>query len=236
MNYSKRLEMIISMVPPCRQAADIGTDHGFLPVALVSRGRALSAVASDIRKGPLSRAMAHVREAGLVREIDCRLGPGLTTLAPGEADVIVIAGMGGILMRQILLDDRDTACSASSLVLSPHTDPDLVRKTVTELGFGIEDEEMTEEEGKFYTVMRCVPRKGPADTEEKPLSEEELRYGPVLLKKRPDAFLQFLRAEEVRLERIRTKLQEASGEAKDAGIEKVGSQIGQIRRILEWTE
>ena len=177
------------MVPRNKCTADIGTDHGFVPVSLVSEGIAERAIAADIGKGPLGRAETHVRRAGLTDRIECRLGDGLRVLSPGEAEVIVIAGMGGMLMVRILSEGIEVAKAAKMLILSPHRDACDLRKFLSEQSFLITDERMVQEDGKYYPVIRAEFR-----PEEKlpPLSEAELRFGPVLLHARPAVFLQYL--------------------------------------------
>ena len=208
MNISKRLQAIISMVPENHCTADIGTDHGFVPVSLVTEGIAERAIASDVRKGPLQRAEARVRRAGLTDRIDVRLGDGLKVLSPGEAEVIVIAGMGGMLMIRILRDAPEVMKSARYLVLSPHRDAYELRKFLTEQGLRIEDETMVEEEGKYYPVIRTVreehSEESDASESSGSLSEAELWFGPVLLKKKPEAFLRYLDFSE---EHLRKELQ-----------------------------
>ena len=102
MRLSDRLETVVSMVRPAESAADIGTDHGHVPVELVRRGTVKRALAMDVRKGPLSRAEESVAMAGLENRIETRLSDGLEKLSPGEAEAVVIAGMGGELMIHIL--------------------------------------------------------------------------------------------------------------------------------------
>ena len=193
MNLSGRLQAIISMVPENRCTADIGTDHGFVPLSLVSEGIAGRAIAADVRKGPLTRAEAHIREAGLADRIECRLGDGLSVLAPGEAEVIVIAGMGGMLMKRILEDAPEVVKSARFLVLSPHRDVFELRKYLCAEGMRIEDETMVSEDGKYYPVIRASHEEAPS------LSETELWFGPVLLEKGPEVFMHFLEEQEGRL-------------------------------------
>ena len=106
MKLSKRLEMIASFVKPGSRLADIGTDHGYIPIALTERGVILSALAMDVRKGPLERAREHIGEAGLAEQIETRLSDGLEKLKAGEADTVVIAGMGGELEIHILEEGR----------------------------------------------------------------------------------------------------------------------------------
>ena len=108
MRLSKRLETIIGMVSQWAShrgeeisVADVGTDHGFVPAALVERGIAKRALAMDVGRGPLLRAQEHVRKRGLEDRIELRLSDGLTLLSPGEADVVVLSGMGGELILRI---------------------------------------------------------------------------------------------------------------------------------------
>ncbi|MBP5294555.1 MAG: tRNA (adenine(22)-N(1))-methyltransferase TrmK, partial [Lachnospiraceae bacterium] len=128
--------------------------------------------------------------------IDCRLGDGLSVLAPGEAEVIVIAGMGGMLMARILREFPEVTDSARHLVLSPHRDAFELRKYLWEQGFDIEDEAMVREDGKYYPVIRTKKQKAEADpaceAEEQP-NDLQLRFGPVLLRKRPTVFQDYLK-------------------------------------------
>ncbi len=103
---SKRLERIASFVQPGSRVADIGTDHGYVPIWLVQKGVCPSALAMDVRKGPLERAEEHVEEVGLSGKIELRLSDGLAKLKAGEADTVVIAGMGGKLTCRILEQGR----------------------------------------------------------------------------------------------------------------------------------
>ena len=223
---SARLQMICRMVLPCETAADIGCDHGFTAIRLVQENKAGRAICSDVRKGPLQRAREHIDQAGLSEKIDCRLGNGLQTLKPGEADAIIIAGMGGKLMETILLEQREIALSASQLLLSPHTDAPLIRKTIEDLLFRIDDEQVVEEEGKFYTMIRAV--KG-----QQKLSAQELRFGPVLLRKRPEAFLRMLRHDRDIQEGILSALSGNGSENASMKKQECEQRIREITEILE---
>ena len=119
-----RLKKIADLVPENACTADIGTDHAYIPIVLVQRGIAKKAIASDIKKGPLARAEANVRKNALESSIECRLGPGLQTLSAGDAEVIIIAGMGGILIADILEASRDVTDSAELLIVRPRQAPD----------------------------------------------------------------------------------------------------------------
>ena len=102
MMLSKRMQAVADLVPEAACLADIGTDHGYLPISLVQKGRVSRAIAMDVNAGPLDRASGHIEECGLGERIATRLSDGLTELGPGEADVVLIAGMGGPLTVRIL--------------------------------------------------------------------------------------------------------------------------------------
>ena len=201
MALSKRLDTVLRLVPPCETAADIGTDHGFVPIELVRRGIADRAIASDVRSGPLERARQHIGEAGLSDRIDARLGSGLKTLSPGEAEVLILSGMGGLLITELLEEAPEVLGNAETLVLSPHTDWDAVRQCVQEQGFRIADETMTEEDGKFYVFLKCV-----RGARKRRYTRKELQYGPVLLKKCPEVFMRYLYREREKTANLLEKL------------------------------
>ena len=208
MRLSDRLEKILTLTSKCTCLADIGTDHGFVPIEAVRRGIAERALACDVRKGPLERADQHVREAGLSGKIDCRLGDGLMPVHEKEADAVVITGMGGMLMCRLLSEGRhalpsDGTAFVKQLILSPHSDIPEVRRTVSALGFKIADEDVVYEEGKYYFYLVCVP------SAEGLYTAEEFEFGPVLLKKRPELWLKYLKEKAERNESVLKKLDEA---------------------------
>lgn len=158
MKLSKRLETIASFVHKGSIIADIGTDHGYIPIRLVQDQTVPRAYAMDVRKGPLERASAHVRECGLEEKITLRLSDGLEKLQPGEADTVIIAGMGGELICRILEAGSHVRDSVSDWILSPQSELGSVRRYLEQAGFSIVRETMVKEDGKYYTVMEA--RKG----------------------------------------------------------------------------
>lgn len=153
MHLSKRLERVASFVKEGSVVADIGTDHGYIPIYLVKEKRAVSAIAMDVRTGPLSRAKEHIAEYGLTDRISVRLSDGLEKLCPNEADTVVIAGMGGELMIRILRQGRHMWESVRQWVLSPQSELAQVRRFLAQESFLIEKEDMLEEDGKFYVIL-----------------------------------------------------------------------------------
>lgn len=154
MILSKRLTTIASFVPEGSRVADVGTDHGYMPIYLVKNGMAVSAIAMDVRSGPLSRAAEHVRECGLEDKIELRLSDGLAALHGKEADTVIISGLGGPLMMEILTKGQQTARSVNCFVLSPQSDIPGVRRFLRENGYRIHREAFVKDEGKYYAVMQ----------------------------------------------------------------------------------
>ena len=170
MMLSERLQAVCALCPHGECLVDIGTDHGYVPVTLVEEGIVNRAVAMDVRKGPLSRAAASVREAGLSDRISLRLSDGLDGLQAGEADVVLIAGV-------------------KALVLQPQSEIGDVRRYLSMHGWRILRENMVLEDGKYYPMME-------AERGQEPLSRLQLQYGPRLLEERHPVLLQYLRHEE----------------------------------------
>ena len=156
MQLSKRLQAVADLVTPGNRLADIGTDHGYVPIWLYEQGRIPFALAMDLREGPLQRAAEHIRMHGLDEKIKTRLSDGLEKLLPGETDSIVIAGMGGMLVVKILTQGQAVLDSVQELILQPQSDLDAVREYLHRTGFVIVQEEMVFEEGKYYPMMKAV--------------------------------------------------------------------------------
>ena len=153
MDLSKRLQTIISLVEPGEMIADIGTDQGYVPIALVRRGICRKGLAMDVGNGPLERAREHIHAHSMENVIETRLSDGLHMLQPGEADRIVIAGMGGPLMQRILEEGEAAARAAGQLILSPHSGLREFRRFLTENHYYIQNEAMLREDGKDYTIL-----------------------------------------------------------------------------------
>lgn len=158
---SKRMEAVVSMVSPQSFAvADVGCDHAYVSIALLERGIAKKVIAMDVRQGPLKIAAGNVKSANLEEKIDLRLSDGLEKLTSGEVDTIIIAGMGGLLVKRILEQGKAVLCTERPpvLVLQPQSDLAAVRIFLHSSAYHIVQETMLIEDGKYYTVMRAEPR------------------------------------------------------------------------------
>lgn len=152
-NLRARLALVASFVRPGSRLADIGTDHAYLPVELVKAGVCPRALACDLRRGPLENARIHIEKAGLADTIECRLGSGLSPVSAGEADDIVLAGMGGETIVSILAACPFLRDSSLRLIVQPMTHPEELRRFLWENGFEIDAEAAVIEDEKSYLVL-----------------------------------------------------------------------------------
>lgn len=152
-----RLECIKSMVSKCSVAADIGTDHGYVAEMLLRENICEKVIATDLNEGPLNRAVEYLTNADLQSRCDFRLGSGLTVLNENEADSLIIAGMGGELIADIIETSRNIALKSSQLILQPMTTADRLRCYLHENGFRIIDENIVKEFHHYYFIIKAVP-------------------------------------------------------------------------------
>lgn len=171
MDLSLRLRTIAEQVPKGAKFADIGTDHGYLPVWLILNGAVESAIAADLREGPLERARQTAARYGAAERMDFRLCDGLAGIMPEEADVIAIAGMGGDTVAAILDAAPWTKGPGKTLLLQPMTaQPDL-RAWLQTHGYAIRGERIAREGKRLYSVWTVTGGEMP------PLSPGELWAG-----------------------------------------------------------
>lgn len=151
-----RLQCIADCVSG-KVAADIGTDHAYIPIKLIEDGICQRVIASDIKKGPALIAEQNIKKHGLSDKIEVRLGGGLSILKPGEADTVIIAGMGGELIEDILKEESETAKSAKLLVLQPMNSQYELRKYLIQNGYRIISEDISVEGFKVYNILNVTP-------------------------------------------------------------------------------
>lgn len=148
-----RLSMCAELLRPGKPMADIGTDHGYLPIWLLRTGAAPLAIASDINQGPLDAARRHARLYGVEDGLRLVQGDGLSRIGPENADDIVIAGMGGELILHIISSTTWLLCAEKHLVLQPMSAADKLRVGLWKLGFAVRRELAAQESGKVYSAF-----------------------------------------------------------------------------------
>ena len=153
MKLTDRLLKIASLVTEGKRVADIGTDHGYIPVYLLNQGKVPYAILADVNKGPLENARGEVRHNKLLDKVDLRLGSGIEVLEKGEVDEVIIAGMGGILISELLEAKLEVAHSVDKLILQPMQAQNELRKYLLNNGFEILDEVLVKEDFRIYEII-----------------------------------------------------------------------------------
>ena len=232
---SKRLQMLADMVTPGNRLVDVGCDHGFLSICLVQQGVCPRALAMDVRTGPLAAAKEHIAQNALQEQITTRLSDGLCAYQDGEADTVVIAGMGGRLMAKILSDSIDKAVKFSELILQPQSELAEFRRFLRAEGFCIVAENAVLEDGKYYFAMKAeyAPWKTSAKT---PATEDGRRqdltdeYGELLLEQKHPVLQQYLTFRREVLRRLLEQLtKEQTGRTRQRLVEVEGELA-----LVEW--
>lgn len=237
---SERMLAIAQMVSHGMRVCDVGCDHGFISIYLVEEGIAPSVLAMDIGKGPLQQAQLHIEEAGLQNRITTRLSDGLMQYREGEADCLIIAGMGGPLMQEILSNEKVE--DFKEIILAPQSEICEFRKFLADHGFEIIAENMVLEDGKYYPMMKVhLVVKG--EKSWKALSipgtrDEEVayRFGPLLLAQKHPVLRQYLHKEERKNIAILNSLKEYEGERISARRNILEQELFFIRKALQEME
>lgn len=205
---SPRLQEVAAMVTVGNQVYDIGCDHAYLSLSLMSEGRARSVIASDINPGPLMAAKRNIEAYGFEDRITAYLSDGILGLPdPEPPATLVIAGMGGPLILDILDKGRDRIGLFDEIIISPQSLIDYVRLGLPGLGLYITDESIVREGDRYYIVMKLGNTPISYDFSVPELNRSEMRYiidkyGPVLIEKHTEVFRDYLVHEKDRLERI----------------------------------
>lgn len=198
-----RLSLVASFVRQGSALADVGTDHAYLPVFLVQTGRCPRAVASDLREGPLRNARQTVREHGLESKIATVLSNGLDALEPRCADDVVLAGMGGILIAELLARAAWLRDPAVQIIAQPMSHAEDVRRFFFQNGFALEREACAKESRHCYVAMAA--RYTGETTDPSPA----LPYGGLLFGQTDEAARCCLRQQLSRLQKRRDALANA---------------------------
>lgn len=232
MKLSKRMKAVAAMVTSGGVLADVGTDHGYIPIALIQRQKIKSAIAMDINKGPLAHAQDNIASAQLGDYIQTRLSDGVAALGEGEADSILIAGMGGELVIHILSEGEKVCKAASELILQPQSDIRKVREYLRLHHYKIVDEDMICEDGKYYPMMRVINVE--LDNAWMKMDEQTRVacdiYGPLLLRNGNPVLRRFLVRQHRQLTQILQTLQAQTMS------EKIETRIAEVLEELQYNE
>ena len=227
MELSKRLQAVADLVSEGLVVADVGTDHGYIPIYLIETKKSPKAFAMDVNKGPLLRAKEHIAEHGLETCIETRLSDGVRALQKGECDCVVVAGMGGALTIKIMEEGKDIFRSLKEFVLQPQSELQKVRAYLYQNEYSIVEENMVLDDGKFYPMFRVINGQ----------SEEyhaiELCYGKLLLEQKNTVLKNFLEKEKAVKELILSNLEQSFGEHIETRRKEIQEELEGIEYALQ---
>ena len=219
MKLSKRLASIKEMVPS-GVAADVGSDHGKLIISLFEDKVILKGYGIENKKAPYERLVRAIEDAGASKNITALFSDGISEL-PDDVDVVVIAGMGGYLIVDILESHPEKLKNVKSIIVDAHNSVDKVRKSIVSLGYFIKDEKVVFEDDIYYEIIRFD--KG----ESKPLDELDYEFGPILRKEKSDLFKQKYQSQ---LEDLKALL--SKDNLPENRKEEIKSQIKRLESVL----
>ncbi|MFC6207854.1 tRNA (adenine(22)-N(1))-methyltransferase [Levilactobacillus tongjiangensis] len=227
-HLSVRLATVAKYVLPGSRIADIGTDHAYLPVNLAKRGVIAGGVAGEVVPGPFKNAQREIEQTQLTDKITARLANGLKAMEPSDnIDTVVIAGMGGALITQILTQDFDRLAGVNRLILQPNVGEMTLRTFLMTHGFQLQAEEIVSEDGHDYEILV-------ADRADQPeqYTEEQLRFGPFLLAAHNATFIAKWQRELKRTKEVLQQVQSAK-EVPAAKVAELHTKISEIEEVLQ---
>ncbi|MGO5130873.1 tRNA (adenine(22)-N(1))-methyltransferase [Mitsuokella jalaludinii] len=228
MHLDDRLQALADFVSEGSRVADIGTDHGYLSIALVQAGKADFVVASDKNAGPFEAATRAVREAGLMDTISVRLGDGLATLQPGEVDTVCIAGMGGVLMTEILEASPEVVAQLTTLILQPQSAAVELRRWLYRKHWHIADESLAIADGRIYEIIK-------AERGRRKMPEEILlEIGPVLWEKKPPLLRHHIESLLFQQRRVAAGMEKSKRALSSRKYQEVKGRIKELEARLSW--
>lgn len=223
-----RIEKIISYIQHADTVADIGCDHGYAALGLIEQGRAKNVIACDISGPSLKKAAQLAKEHRITDRMEMCLGDGLQVLEPGEADTIIIAGMGGMRICSILEQGRNVAEQAKLLVLSPNRNEYDLRKYLCERGFSAVEEGLAHEHGRYYQIICAVP-----SGETRPQEDWDNYFGKLLIERKDPLLKGFLDKKISELGSVLKKAENGKGtEAYLADVIERKRRLEEVRKCL----
>ncbi|CCL82967.1 tRNA (adenine(22)-N(1))-methyltransferase TrmK [Clostridioides difficile] len=229
MKLTDRLLKIASLVSDGKKIADIGTDHGYIPVYLLKEGKVPFAVLADVNKGPLDNAHKEVIQNNLLDKVDLRLGSGIEILEIGEVEEVIIAGMGGILISELLEAKKEVAHNVEKLILQPMQAQEELRYYLLNNGYEILEEVLVREDFRIYEII--VAKYIGKNT----IIEDEIYYevGIKLLENKDSLFNDFIEKKIKTYSSIVNKLEGKNGEAIDKKRKESEVAIKKLENLIK---
>lgn len=227
MTLSARMKMNADLVPENVSVADIGCDHGYVAMYLATEKNCQKVIAMDVNPGPLSIARNNIKQERLQKIVECRLSDGMVSMQPGEVDVVLLAGMGGMLISRILQQSPDILDKVNTLILQPQSDLAEVRMKVFELGFRIDEERFCKEADKYYVAIRAVRGK-----ETVPYTYPEFCYGRILPERQDKLYEQYLIEEMKKRKQLFSQLLQHETETAKIRKAQIGKEMEDLQQLL----
>ena len=229
MKLTDRLLKIASLVSDGKKIADIGTDHGYIPVYLLKEGKVPFAVLADVNKGPLDNAHKEVIQNNLLDKVDLRLGSGIEILEIGEVEEVIIAGMGGILISELLEAKKEVAHNEEKLILQPMQAQEEIRYYLLNNGYEILEEVLVREDFRIYEIIVAKY------TGKNTIIEDEIYYevGIKLLENKDSLFNDFIEKKIKTYSSIVNKLEGKNGEAIDKKRKESEVAIKKLENLIK---
>ncbi|HBG7379352.1 SAM-dependent methyltransferase [Clostridioides difficile] len=229
MKLTDRLLKIASLVSDGKKIADIGTDHGYIPVYLLKEGKVPFAVLADVNKGPLDNAHKEVIQNNLLDKVDLRLGSGIEILEIGEVEEVIIAGMGGILISELLEAKKEVAHNVEKLILQPMQAQEELRYYLLNNGYEILEEVLVREDFRIYEIIVAKY------TGKNTIIEDEIYYkvGIKLLENKDSLFNDFIEKNIKTYSSIVNKLEGKNGEAIDKRRKESEVAIKKLENLIK---
>jgi tRNA (adenine22-N1)-methyltransferase len=230
LKLSPRLQAIADSINQCQTLADVGTDHAYLPIYLMLQGRIEKAIASDINKGPIDIAQKRIKQYKLETKIETRQGSGLTVLTPKESGTIVIAGMGGMLISEIIEQSKDVAKVAEVIVMQPMLDSGKLRRYLIFNGFEIFDEQLAKEDRKIYEIIwarytgKCVE------------STSLMDIGPLIIEKKHPLAIELIEKKVTELNNILQKLGNTDTDMSQKRMQECKELLNYYNEVKQWVQ
>ncbi|MGG5368902.1 tRNA (adenine(22)-N(1))-methyltransferase [Enterococcus sp. AZ196] len=228
-DLSLRLQKAAEFVPQDARLADIGSDHAYLPVALILQNRISYGIAGEVVEGPYKSAKKQVAKNGLENKIDVRLADGLEAVElADEVSAITICGMGGVLIRDILQrgKEKNRLSGKERLILQPNVGERQLRQWLVNEKYTITDEAIIEENNKIYEIIVADKYSEVLD-----YSAKELLFGPHLLIEKSPVFIEKWQHKLNKSKKILTSLHQSDQDVTEK-IQEVALEIEWIKEVL----
>ncbi|WP_249871077.1 tRNA (adenine(22)-N(1))-methyltransferase [Oceanobacillus saliphilus] len=224
---SNRLLKVSTYISEGAYFADIGSDHAYLPCYVCLKDPTAKAIAGEVKEGPFNSAKTSVSNYELHDRVEVRLGNGLKILKDKEVDHVVIAGMGGSLIKTILEEGKTKLSAVQRIIAQPNVDARNIRRWFLENDYTLTNEAILEENGHIYEVL-VADKEEPNTLYSEDALDKELLFGPLLLQNKSAVFLEKWKLEHEKRTKVITHMKNANLPEQE--------KINSFEKELNWIE